>query len=143
MQGDGSIDIVPVATADIVYDPSIFVQPTFTIPGQTIDTNPIPPLGAQAEELVFSVFEDVTDGDDYVEGNGGNDRIYGNLGQDDIIGGSSDLFGLATARLMTLSQGVPGGSSFEAHAPKPSQLSGFRQSSSAPSPHGVPARVPG
>ncbi len=33
--------------------------------------------------------EAATDGDDYIEGNGGNDVIFGNLGQDDIIGGSS------------------------------------------------------
>ena len=38
-----------------------------------------------------------TDGDDYIEGNGGADVIFGNLGQDDLIGGSSNLFGLTTA----------------------------------------------
>ena len=38
-----------------------------------------------------------TDCDDYIEGGGGNDLIFGNLGQDDIIGGSSNLFSLATA----------------------------------------------
>ena len=37
-----------------------------------------------------------TDGDDYIEGGGGNDVIFGNQGQDDIIGGSSNLFSLAT-----------------------------------------------
>ncbi len=35
-----------------------------------------------------------TDGDDYIEGNGGDDLIFGGLGQDDLIGGSSSLFGL-------------------------------------------------
>src|SRR6185503_18038848 len=39
-------------------------------------------------------FEAATDGDDYIEGNGGKDVIFGNHGQDDIIGGSSDLFNL-------------------------------------------------
>jgi len=39
-------------------------------------------------------FEATTDGDDYIEGNGGGDVIFGNLGQDDILGGSSDLFSL-------------------------------------------------
>jgi len=34
--------------------------------------------------------------DDYVEGGGGKDLIFGNQGQDDLIGGSSDLFGLAS-----------------------------------------------
>ena len=39
-----------------------------------------------------SVENVATDGDDYIEGNGGSDTVFGNLGQDDIIGGSSDLF---------------------------------------------------
>ncbi|MGH8621098.1 MAG: hypothetical protein ACRET3_03075, partial [Burkholderiales bacterium] len=39
-------------------------------------------------------FEMASDGDDYIEGNGGADVIFGNLGQDDIIGGSSALFTL-------------------------------------------------
>ncbi|HEV8604724.1 MAG TPA: calcium-binding protein [Tepidisphaeraceae bacterium] len=38
----------------------------------------------------------VTDGNDYIEGNGGTDMLVGNLGQDDIIGGSSQFFGLTT-----------------------------------------------
>jgi YD repeat-containing protein len=38
-----------------------------------------------------------SDGDDYIEGNGGSDAIFGNLGQDDIIGGSSHRFGLDLA----------------------------------------------
>ncbi len=37
------------------------------------------------------------DGDDYIEGGGGRDLILGNLGQDDIVGGSSNMFGAATA----------------------------------------------
>lgn len=36
------------------------------------------------------------DGDDYIEGNGGDDSIWGDLGRDDLVGGSSDLFGLAS-----------------------------------------------
>ena len=35
---------------------------------------------------------DPTDGEDYIEGDGGNDVVFGGLGQDDIIGGSSDFF---------------------------------------------------
>ena len=35
-----------------------------------------------------------TDGQDYIEGNGGNDIVFGGLGQDDIVGGSSDFFSL-------------------------------------------------
>src|SRR5258708_37743374 len=39
----------------------------------------------------------ITDGNDYMEGNGGTDMMVGNLGQDDMIGGSSQFFGLSTA----------------------------------------------
>jgi Ca2+-binding RTX toxin-like protein len=46
--------------------------------------------------LTFNLAESVSDGDDYMEGNGGADTMYGGLGQDDMIGGSSQLFGLAT-----------------------------------------------
>ena len=43
--------------------------------------------------------EDVNDGDDYIEGNGGADTIFGGLGQDDIVGDSSDLYGLTGPEL--------------------------------------------
>jgi Ca2+-binding RTX toxin-like protein len=54
-------------------------------------------VGAKRDEvtntlLLNSSFEDISDGDDYIEGNSGDDVIFGNLGQDDIIGGSSNLF---------------------------------------------------
>ena len=39
-------------------------------------------------------FEAATDGEDYIEGNGGNDIVFGGLGQDDIVGGSSSFFSL-------------------------------------------------
>jgi Ca2+-binding RTX toxin-like protein len=45
---------------------------------------------------VVASFEAATDGDDYIEGNGGNDTIFGGLGQDDIMGGNSTLFSLTT-----------------------------------------------
>jgi Ca2+-binding RTX toxin-like protein len=50
--------------------------------------------GVNALTVTPSVENAATDGDDYIEGNGGADVIFGNLGQDDIIGGSSNLFGL-------------------------------------------------
>lgn len=50
----------------------------------------------QALVVNASTENDATDGDDYLEGNGGNDVVFGNLGQDDIVGGSSDLFGLVS-----------------------------------------------
>ncbi|HZI44291.1 MAG TPA: calcium-binding protein, partial [Ilumatobacter sp.] len=43
---------------------------------------------------VVPSFDSSTDGQDYLEGNGGNDTMLGNLGQDDIVGGSSDFFSL-------------------------------------------------
>ena len=46
---------------------------------------------------VMASVEEVSDGDDYIEGNGGADVIFGNLGQDDIIGGSSALFSLGNS----------------------------------------------
>jgi Ca2+-binding RTX toxin-like protein len=51
------------------------------------------PLFLSKNHIIVSQ-ERVSDGDDYIEGNGGSDIIFGNLGQDDIIGGNSDLFGL-------------------------------------------------
>ena len=48
---------------------------------------------------VVPSFEAATDGEDYIEGNGGNDVIFGGLGQDDIVGGSSNFFSLITANL--------------------------------------------
>src|SRR4029077_16083188 len=46
--------------------------------------------------VVYPSFEATSDGEDYIEGNGGNDVLFGNLGQDDLIGGSSDFFSLTT-----------------------------------------------
>ncbi len=60
-------------------------------------------VGASRDSLgvlnVSPSFEDDSDGDDYIEGNGGNDVIFGNLGQDDILGGNSELFSLVTPDL--------------------------------------------
>ncbi len=73
IQGDGSI-------AGRVYD------------GQGVSARRLPD---GTLTLVYSA-DAATDGDDYIEGNGGSDTIFGNLGQDDIIGGSSSLFSLTT-----------------------------------------------
>ena len=83
MQGDGAIEVDPAELPD-PFDPTPGADPSFEIPGITLMGDP----------LVFAVSEQATDGDDYMEGNGGNDRMYGNLGQDDLIGGSSSLYGL-------------------------------------------------
>jgi Ca2+-binding RTX toxin-like protein len=57
------------------------------------------------ELVIVASFEDSSDGDDYIEGNGGSDVIFGNLGQDDIIGGSSTLFSLGEVIISTLTEG--------------------------------------
>ena len=57
--------------------------------------NPVLAHRAPDNSLVLMAsFEAATDGDDYIEGNGGNDIVFGGLGQDDMVGGSSDLFTL-------------------------------------------------
>ena len=82
MQGDGSIDTLGVGA------PFIVRQIDVTDSGTNPDTD---------VTLYFNVPEaPSTDGDDYMEGNGGRDLMYGGLGQDDMIGGSSALFGLTT-----------------------------------------------
>lgn len=53
-------------------------------------------VGVSPQNLVLVTAAALTDGDDYLEGNGGNDLMYGGLGQDDMIGGSSNLYGLLT-----------------------------------------------
>jgi Ca2+-binding RTX toxin-like protein len=85
MQGDGSIDTSAIggniSSAIVVTDSG------------SPDTG---------QTLYFNVYERTnvdptkSDGDDYMEGNGGADLMYGGLGQDDMIGGSSSLFGLNT-----------------------------------------------
>ena len=55
---------------------------------------------ATTGELILAASTEAdTDGDDYIEGNGGKDVVFGNLGQDDIIGGSSELFTLTSPEL--------------------------------------------
>ncbi len=73
IQGDGSIGTIDTPTAVNAY------------------------RNAEGLLVVSPSVENLSDGDDYIEGNDGDDVIFGNLGQDDIIGGSSELFGLDTA----------------------------------------------
>jgi Ca2+-binding RTX toxin-like protein len=87
MQGDGFIGADDGFAATITFriDVADSTDPLVNPP----DTD---------ETLYFNINipEAATDGDDYLEGNGGGDLMYGGLGQDDIIGGSSALFGLTT-----------------------------------------------
>src|SRR5207245_10261117 len=84
MQGDGSIG------ADDGNPASITVPVAVADSGSNPDSD---------ESLFFNVPEATTDGDDYLEGDGGDDLMYGGLGQDDLVGGSSALFGLTSAAL--------------------------------------------
>jgi Ca2+-binding RTX toxin-like protein len=96
MQGDGAISQIISAkdAADFdPYNPAQNADPSFDLENFVIRYDLYAGNDTEAT-LRFDVFETLTDGDDYMEGNGGNDRMYGNLGQDDIIGGSSTLFGL-------------------------------------------------
>lgn len=91
IQGDGAVLVNPLTTTLTNFDPAQNVDPSYDPRNVVVDR--------VDQTLRFSVFsgvanDQITDGDDYVEGNAGNDRIYGNLGQDDLLGGSSDLFGL-------------------------------------------------
>ncbi|MEX0330675.1 MAG: LEPR-XLL domain-containing protein [Puniceicoccaceae bacterium] len=96
MQGDGAIESIQNVGVDEEGDP--FVSHELEV---VDDTTKTPDTD---ETLYFNIPEAVTDGDDYMEGNGGNDLMYGGLGQDDMIGGSSALFGLdsVNAALLTL-----------------------------------------
>jgi len=91
IQGDGSIGVFVGSHADRYATagrtPTAFGA--YRTPGGAGD--PVGPLTVNAS------FEAATDGDDYIEGNGGADVIFGNLGQDDIIGGTSTMFGETTA----------------------------------------------
>jgi Ca2+-binding RTX toxin-like protein len=80
MQGDGAIETDPASNPD-------FISRMITVTDDGI--NPY-----TGQTLYFNIPELASDGDDYLEGNGGSDLMYGGLGQDDMIGGSSALFGL-------------------------------------------------
>ena len=72
------------------------------------------PLDATVTEtlVVHPSVEQASDGDDYIEGNGGRDTIFGNLGQDDIVGDSSDLYGLGDNQTVTIARRVAGRTTF-------------------------------
>ncbi len=79
IQGDGDIDIVNAPS-----------------PCAGVGTG-VGACRAGTELPVNASRDRASDGDDYIEGNGGNDVIFGNQGQDDIVGGNSGLFGLLLA----------------------------------------------
>lgn len=90
IQGDGSIE-------SAIGIGNVLVGAGRT--GTKADVQLTPHLTAKdvAALVLVPSFEAATDGDDYIEGNGGADTIFGNLGQDDIVGGSSSLFSLKNA----------------------------------------------
>src|SRR4029079_14635235 len=132
IQGDGSIDIVPMVKleqidgsllpADLTQLPDLLLANWMDITSLVANgvvgagnTDFRSLVGAGRDSLnnlyiSASLDNAVTDGDDYIEGGTGTDTIFGNLGQDDIIGGSSDLFGLSKARRVDGSDLLFGGS---------------------------------
>jgi Ca2+-binding RTX toxin-like protein len=85
MQGDGLIDgTVPAGGVSVTLS---VVDSVGAAPGETGGTH------------YFRVPEQVSDGDDAMEGNGGADVMLGGLGQDDMVGGSSALYGLTTPEM--------------------------------------------
>jgi Ca2+-binding RTX toxin-like protein len=94
MQGDGRLDLAngPLSTPALgsLVDPQA---------GEAFNVRVIDPAsfgdpeGFGVRTLQFVLLEQLSDGNDYLEGNGGNDLMFGNLGADDLIGGSSSLFG--------------------------------------------------
>ncbi len=105
IQGDGDIALVAANSVD-PFDPGVGADPSFVIMdgGANVLIAPQPVLPVQAGDLAalqFLVGAAASDGDDYIEGNGGNDRVYGNLGQDDLIGGSSELASKALFSTLT------------------------------------------
>ncbi|HEY3485121.1 MAG TPA: hypothetical protein VGK49_07045, partial [Ilumatobacteraceae bacterium] len=94
IQGDGSVDWVSPGSPTVAFGGIPVVQRvgSFRTPGgpcvagSTCD--PVGPL------TTYASIERTTDGEDYIEGNGGNDTVFGGLGQDDIAGGSSSFFSL-------------------------------------------------
>ena len=79
VQGDGAVD-----------DGALPFNASTYVPGMRMDVGAARLNGLL---VVSPSVEATSDGDDYIEGNGGNDVIFGNLGQDDIVGGSSSLYG--------------------------------------------------
>ncbi|HET7128184.1 MAG TPA: hypothetical protein VFJ93_03815, partial [Gaiellaceae bacterium] len=123
IQGDGSIDFVAHREIDNGNGTGS-LDPAF--PGWYDSNNPLgrvteyrePPTctGSLAthdyvcqgtgDEILYPSTDRPTDGEDYIEGNGGNDLILGGLGQDDLVGGNSSMFSLAGSPLTIV--GVPG-----------------------------------
>jgi Ca2+-binding RTX toxin-like protein len=116
IQGDGAIDglvLVPYAhdiTAADARPVLLLDGPNGTRVGAWRLADPTMTLTETL--VVHASVEQATDGDDYIEGNGGADTIFGNLGQDDIVGDSSDLYGLGNDQRVTISTRVVGATTF-------------------------------
>jgi Ca2+-binding RTX toxin-like protein len=92
IQGDGSI-----VSADPEATDPVRVGAERVESGTTQVSPSLGAVTAYVLDITPSFDDALTDGDDYIEGNGGSDVIFGNLGQDDIVGGSSDMFSLVAA----------------------------------------------
>jgi Ca2+-binding RTX toxin-like protein len=106
IQGDGSIETavgLETVTDHRLNNPQPGLDPVYAtrVANGTMELAPDTALDydnsvtvTRWELDIVASFDATTDGDDYIEGNGGSDTIFGNLGQDDIVGGSSSLFTL-------------------------------------------------
>ena len=100
VQGDGSIDwIAPGAPTTLNGTLTLQRVAAYrTTPGCTgaVGSTICDPTGTL---VLYPSVERASDGEDYIEGNGGNDVLLGNLGQDDLVGGSSDFYSLTNPYL--------------------------------------------
>jgi Calx-beta domain/RTX calcium-binding nonapeptide repeat (4 copies) len=102
IQGDGGIELAFARMVDNAHETALstIVVTTHVSASRTPDgCTGTPMVNLSCDYIgdldVVPSFEAPTDGEDYIEGNGGKDIIFGGLGQDDILGGSSDFFSLA------------------------------------------------
>ena len=91
IQGDGSVDYVSPGSPTPTQRVGAFRTPT-----GCVGTSPNLLCDFVGPLTIYPSIERATDGEDYIEGNGGNDLVFGGLGQDDIVGGSSSFFSLTT-----------------------------------------------
>jgi hypothetical protein len=96
VQGDGSVDFVSPGSPKNTFGGIPVIQRVGAFRATAVCTGAVNTICDPTGLLVtYPSVERATDGEDYIEGNGGNDVILGNLGQDDLVGGSSDYFSLA------------------------------------------------
>ena len=96
VQGDGSIDSAFAAGATTGVRTHVGASRT---PAGCTHPGSVDVCDYTGDLDIVPSFEASTDGQDYIEGNGGYDILFGGLGQDDIVGGNSDMFSLTDVNL--------------------------------------------